>query len=288
MRPYILILAIILFSFGPVFAAGEKEAFEKGVQQLRQQEYAKAVHTFTELVEKSGKNANVYKNRGVAYMKMKKFDLAVKDFKKAENLNPELEGIYSNLGTAFYYKKEYEKAVSSYGREIKLRPDNAVAYFNRALALDELEKPNLALADLERTLERKPEFYWALCLQGDLRAEKGWIEKADESYKKASRLDTGTGYAEKQLNAMHRLSGKEKKSFYTIQTGAFRKKSNAVMLNDKIADMGYDVHISKGRDGQNRTLYFVRTGRLNDEEKAKQAMEEFKKKTGMDAILKKN
>ena len=287
MRPYILVLAIILFSFGPVFAAGEKEAFEKGVQQLKQQEYAKAVHTFTELVETSGENANVYKNRGVAYMKMKKFDLAVKDFKKAEKLNPDLKGVYSNLGTAYYYKKEYEKAVSIYDREIHLRPDNAVAYFNRALALVELEKPDLALADLERTLERKPEFYWALCMQGDLRAEKGWIEKAGESYKKASRLDTGTGYAEKQLNAITRLSDKEKQGFYTIQTGAFRKKSNAVTLNDKIADMGYDVQISKGRDGRNRSLYFVRIGRFNEAEKAKQTMEEFKKKTGMDAILKK-
>lgn len=288
MRPYILVLAIILFSFGPVFAAGEKQAFEKGVQQLKQKAYAQAVQTFTELIDASGENANVYKNRGVAYMKMKEFDLAIQDFKKAEKLNPELEGVYSNLGTAFYYKKEYDKAISSYDREIQLRPDNAVAYFNRALALAELEKTDQALADLERTLERKPEFYWALCLQGDLRAGKGWREKARQSYKKASRLDTGTGYAKRQLNAMTEVSGdKGGRVYYTIQAGAFRKKSNAENLNNKIAQMGYDTHISRGTDGQNRSLYFVRTGRFADAEKAKQAMKEFKKKTGMDAVIKK-
>jgi tetratricopeptide (TPR) repeat protein len=289
MRPYICVLAIILFSFGPVFAAGEKETFDKGVQHLRQKEYAEAVQIFTELIDASGENANVYKNRGVAYMKMKKFDLAVKDFRKAEKLNPELEGVYSNLGTAFYYKKEYDKAISSYDREINLRPDNAVAYFNRALALAELEKLDRALADLDRTLERKPEFYWALCFQGDLRARKGWIKKAARSYKKALRLKEDSGYAQKQLDALTKVSDDDGgRVYYTVQAGAFRKKSNAQDLNKKMAQMGYDAHITRGTDGQDRPLYFVQTGRFDNTEKAKQAMEEFKQNTGMDALIKKH
>ncbi|MFO7752359.1 MAG: tetratricopeptide repeat protein [Desulfobacteraceae bacterium] len=283
MRPYICALAIILFSFGPVFAAGEKETFEKGVQQLKEKEYKQAVQTFTDLIDASGENANVYKNRGVAYMKMKKFDLAVKDFKKAEKLNPELEGVYSNLGTAFYYQKEYKKAISSYDREISLRPDNAVAYFNRALALAELEKLDQALEDLERTLERKPGFYWALCFQGDILARKGRTKSAVKSYKKAAALDTDSGYAQNQLDAMTGLSGDEdSKTYYTIQAGVFRKKSNAKHLNDKIAEMGYEANVLRERDG----LYFVRTGRFHDAQTAKQAMEEFKRKTGMDAVIK--
>lgn len=287
MRPYICALVIILTSLSPAFAAGEKEVFDKGVQQLKQKQYAEAVETFTDLIDASGENANVYKNRGVAYMKMKKFDRAVEDFRKAEQLNPELEGVYSNLGTAFYYKKEYKKAISSYDREISLRPDNAVAYFNRALALAELEKLDQALADLEQTLERKPDFYWARCFQGDLLARKGQIKKAAQSYKKAARLNAESGYAQKQLNAMTGFSDDQDGSaYYTIQAGAFRKKSNAEDLNEKISGMGYDVHISSGMDKQNRPLYFVRTGRFDDAEKAKKAMENFKRKTGMDAVIK--
>ena len=287
MRPYICALAILLISFSPAFAAGEKEAFDKGVRQLKQKQYAEAVQTFTDLVNASGENANVYKNRGVAYMKMKKFDLAIEDFKKAEELNPDLEGVYSNLGTAFYYRKEFKKAISNYDREISLRPDNAVAYFNRALALAELEKLDRAVADLERTLERKPDFYWARCFQGDLLARKGRIQKAAESYKKAARLDAAGGYARKQLNAMTGFDTQTGSGDYTIQAGAFRKQANAQKLNDKISGMGYDVRISRGKDGQNRALYFVRTGRFDEAEKAKQAMETFKRKTGLDAVIKK-
>jgi len=181
LKKIIILVLLSVFCHGFCFAETEKELFDAGVLLFKQSQYPEAINKFSRLIEIAPGNPDAYKNRGVCYMKQEKYDAAISDFEKARELFPELKGLYSNLGVAWYYKKEYEKAIQQHDIEIGMNPENFIAHFNRALCLVELQRDKEALDALDKALDLKPDFYWALCYRGDLLARTGEIEKAIES-----------------------------------------------------------------------------------------------------------
>jgi len=281
---FLILLSIFFHTF--CFAETEKELFDTGVLLFKQGHYQDAVEKFSSLIEIAPGNADAYKNRGVCYMKQEKYDLAISDFEKAKALFPELKGLYSNLGVAWYYKKDYEKAIQNYDLELEMTPDNYVAHFNRALCLAELHRDKDALDALARTLDLKPDFYWALCYRGDLLSRSGDVEKAVESYETAVEKDPGNSYAKEKL-AVLKAKDKEKiapeskdsppvihtvsSGTLSLQAGAFLNRSNADKIKTKLSENGFDADLLVLKDSKGREWFLVRSGRYPSTEEAKKA-----------------
>lgn len=73
--------------------------------------------------------------------------------------------------------------------------------------------------------------------------------------------------------------------YFTIQVGAFRKKTYAQNARDRLADKGYGAYILKAGDNQNRPWYFVRFGEFYDRKKAAESLAGFKEKENLSGII---
>ena len=295
------------------FAQTQKEIFESGVIFFKKGQYQNAITAFSKLIELAPDHADAFKNRGVSYMKQGKFDLAIKDFETAIKLFPELKGLYSNFGVAWYHKKEYAKAIKNYNLELEMAPENHLAYFNRALCLAALDKNNQALEDLEKTLNLKPNFYWALCYKADLLAEKGDIINAKEVYKKAIKYGSKNTYAKEKLDKLEKTVEKNIKvatlktkvdtpvqikkpqktseditpqdSRFTIQTGAFLNQNNAVRMKKRLIDMDLDARLLILKSSKGKTWYMVRSGKYESKNRAQKDYSILKEKLGSQPVI---
>ena len=300
MKKIILLVLLSVFCHTFCFAETEKELFDNGVLLFKQGQYQEAIDKFSGLIEIAPGNADAYKNRGVCYMKQEKFDLAIADFETARELFPELRGLYSNIGVAWYYKKEYEKAIKNYDIEIEMAPENYVAHFNRALCLAELQKDKEALDALSRTLDLKPDFYWALCYKGDLFARAGDVAKAAESYETALKNDPNNAYAKDKLALLNvkdkeTITPKPKDSapvvhagsdkMLSLQVGAFLNQPNADKVKKKLIENGFDADILNLKDTKGRNWYLVRSGIYSSSNGAKKAAVKIKEKFGIESAI---
>ncbi|MFA5905950.1 MAG: tetratricopeptide repeat protein [Desulfobacula sp.] len=301
MKKIIVLTFMFLFCHSLCFAETEKELFDNGVLFFKQGQYQEAIDKFSALIDIAPGNADAYKNRGVCYMKLEQFDLAIADFDQAKELFPELKGLYSNLGVAWYYKKEYEKALQNYDIEIGMAPESYIAHFNRALCLSELQRDKEALDELDKTLNLKPGFYWALCYKGDLFARSGDIAKAAESYEAALQKDPDNDYAKDKLAS---LKGNNKKmatpipkdtapairtgtgkGMLSLQAGAFLSRPNADKIKNNLAENGFEADILILKDTKERDWYLVRSGNYSSLDEAKKAALAIKEKLGIEPAI---
>ncbi|MCF6247612.1 MAG: tetratricopeptide repeat protein [Desulfobacula sp.] len=309
-----IIFPILLFFIlsGTGVCGTEIELFNKGVDLYKKGQHQQAIDTFSQLISLAPKKIEAYRIRGSAYMKLTQYDLAVKDFGKAATLAPELNGVYSDLGTAWYYSRNYEKALDNYNIEIENGHENHLVYFNRALCLERLGKFDQALEDISTSLKIKPDFYWALCYQGNLLVQKNEYPLAKKSYEAAIKLGGEDPYAkeklaliqdkiqenqpEQKINATGqaelvapaRLSEPAKHpappGAWAIQSGAFRQQANAEKMKKLLEKDGFNARVLMLKDKKEKKWYMVRSGYYSDKETAKKVVPLFKK-MGIDSIV---
>lgn len=283
MKKFILSILLFLFFHTILFAATEKELFDKGVFQYEQGHYQQAVDEFSKLIRMEPGNADAFKNRGAARIKQGKFNLAIKDFETAKKIFPELHGLHTNLGTAWFYKKDYQKAIENYNAEIKMDPQNHVAYFNRALCFVELNESRKALDDLSKTLALTPDFYIAICHKADLLARLGKTDKAIATYETALKHTYATknlDQLKQKINALKNRRQLQKKTDastvpdrrYTLQAGAYLNRENADIMKKKLNDFGFDSRILVLMDKKQRPWYLVRSGSYPNKTRARKPM----------------
>ncbi len=312
-------LIISIFSFlyllcSPCMAeipdsAQERQLFEQGVAFLRQGKYSESVNEFTKLISLLPDMPGAYKNRGAAYMKLGLYPLAIADFEKTLSLDEHAAGLHSNLGVAYFYQGEYQKAIEHYNQEIQYTPDSYFAYFNRSICWSNLGNLKQSLADVEKTLSIKPDLYQAVCFKGDILVEMKKFVQAKSAYEQAIKLDASQTYARDRLAELPDSSPatppqKQKKQtqkkkhsavkphdhkiqIYELQAGAYGKRENAEKICETLRDLGYATRISPQKMDNGKVCYSVRTGKFISYPEAKKGMERFKKKTTINAVVKK-
>jgi len=301
----LLILILLVLSCNSIsFAQTDQEIFENGVLFFKQGLYQEAIDQFSELIKQAPQNADAYKNRGVAYMKQEKFDQAIQDFEQAKSIFPQLKDLYSNLGVAWYYKKNCEKAIENYDIEIQMSPENSVAYFNRALCRVELNQPIPANKDLDKTLELKPDFYWAICFKADLLAADNDHAGAMEMYEKALKVNPDNPYPTEKMAELdkNRQQKKDKtpvvnqpsvkqkdssKHVYALQAGVFKNQSNANKRNKLLLKNDFDSRILILKGKNDIDYYSVRIGSYTLKKDAIQAKADLMKKMKIESIIRK-
>ncbi len=315
----------ILFFFilsGTGVCHTETELFDKGVDLYKKGHHEQALDVFSQLITFAPEKIEAYRIRGSAYIKLSRYDLAVKDFKKAIALAPEMNGVYSDLGTAWYYSQNYEKALKNYNIEIENGPQNHLVYFNRALCLERLAKFDQALDDIAISLGIKPDFYWALCYQGNLFVQKKEYSLAKESYEAAVQLGTEDPYAKEKLVLIQdkvkmaqsklntampdtsksikpikssnpvKLSDPNKPldprevsdEAWAIQSGAFRIQANAEKMKNRLVENDFNARVLEIKDKKENKWFLIRSGYYSDKETAEKVIPLFKK-LGINSVV---
>lgn len=92
---------------------------------------------------------------------------------------------YNNLGVALNELGRPEDAVASYLKALAIKPDYAEAHGNMGTALLELERLDDAVASYRKTLVIKPDYAEAHCKMGNALMKLLWLDDAIASYQKA-------------------------------------------------------------------------------------------------------
>jgi cell division protein FtsN len=183
-----------------------------------------------------------------------------------------------------------------------MAPDNPVAFLNRALCLAEVNRKSDALADLSRTLELQPDFYWALCYKADLLVQTGDTTNAMALYKQAIAKDPDTPYAQEKLSKLdvEATSGADPASgktslqaaadsgpgaVYALQAGAFKNPSNAEHLKERLVRNGFDARILVMKDSKDTPWYLVRSGSYATQQEAERFMAAIREKLDVRTVV---
>ncbi|MEZ4668067.1 MAG: tetratricopeptide repeat protein [Anaerolineae bacterium] len=95
----------------------------------------------------------------------------------AEELNKQATDTLNN--------RDFAGAVAIYGQALRLDPDNAEIYNGRAVAQYRLDRIQLALEDMTRAIQLKPDYFQAYINRGDMYRLQGDPDRAMEDYNRA-------------------------------------------------------------------------------------------------------
>jgi tetratricopeptide (TPR) repeat protein len=90
-------------------------------------------------------------------------------------------------GAALMARKEFEAALKAYTRAAELDPKTAQRWVKRAQAELALKRPVLAIADLDRALELKPDDVTARMMRGELLLRQGETDRAAADFEAAAK-----------------------------------------------------------------------------------------------------
>ena len=125
-----------------------------------------AVQFYTDALADKGlsndKRAIVLNDRGVAQMRRQQYRAAIDDFNRAVQLSPEYAPLYNNRGNALLVLGAPREAMKDFDRAIVLAPGYSAAFANRASAQLRLGANDRALADYSRAIELSPQSVSAL------------------------------------------------------------------------------------------------------------------------------
>ncbi|MGW2126048.1 tetratricopeptide repeat protein [Streptomyces sp. NPDC001758] len=106
-------------------------------------------------------------------------------------LDPADEYAWASLGATRLVHGEAQAALTALDRALELKPDYSWALIRRARVWRELGDPGRRLADLDRAVALDPGSPWAHCERGDALRAAGRDEEALAAYDLAPTLDPG-------------------------------------------------------------------------------------------------
>lgn len=161
---------------------------------LQRGQIDQAVQFYTDALADKGlsndKRAVVFNDRGVAQMRRQQFKLAIEDFNRAVQLSPEYAPLYNNRGNALLALGVPREAIKDFDRAIVLAPSYSAAYANRASAQFRLNVLERAQADYSRAIELSPQSVSALNGRGLVHVAADRPHAAIRDFTRAVSLDT--------------------------------------------------------------------------------------------------
>ncbi len=165
------LLVVVLLDVGSVGAS--ENWFERGLVELRQGHYQRAVDAFTIAIETVPHDFEALNNRGFARIYTGDYDGAIADCTKAIRFNPGSAKAYNNRGFAYIFQESYEAAIADFDRAIAINPRYVDAYSNRCLTWIRREDYDRAIADCSQALAINPRSAKSLYNRGFARDRQG-------------------------------------------------------------------------------------------------------------------
>jgi len=118
-----------------------------------------ALVSFNHVLELQPANPEALNNRGVVKYRNGDFPGAVYDYSRAIELRPEYRDAYVNRALAYFDAGEYEKSIADRRRAIGLNledPANYLEFGSVAEALERLNRPREAIAEVDKAIQGAP------------------------------------------------------------------------------------------------------------------------------------
>lgn len=235
----------------------------------------------------SDTTAHLYMTRGLIYMQTERNDLALQDFGTAISLSPEDPDAYIMRANYYLINSEASGAYSDINAAIKLNPENHQYYYYRAYILNYLNVNDEALIDIDKaiklnsnisdyynlkytiqvslgnyddaelavlkSIDIKPDDYYAYIKLGDLYFETNSIDKFCDCYKKAIQIYPEETSEDKTnlINYHSRYCDRNRMPYYFIRTiGNFNNSNYGECIN--LCETGLNI------SGTSAVLYNVK------------------------------
>ena len=156
--------------------AVEGDAFQRGLQALKENRLEDALAEFTAAEREHPENARIRNFRGILLVQTGKNEEAAAEYLEAIRLDPRLEDAYRNLGFLQWTEHQLGKAREALQRAIELLPDDSFAHYY--LGRVELDAAQYEPAFHELEISRQP-----------LPADPGFLIQSATGYIALGRLE---------------------------------------------------------------------------------------------------
>jgi len=134
--------------------AAESDAFQRGLQALKENRLQDALAEFTAAEREHPENARIRNFRGILLVQTGKNAEAAAEYQEAVRLDPHLEDAYRNLGFLRWTEHQLGPAREALRRAVELSPDDSFAHYY--LGRVELDAQQYALAFHELEISGQP------------------------------------------------------------------------------------------------------------------------------------
>ena len=146
-----LLLLIVIFILSACHSTLQ-QANERGLEQMKQNQYAEAITTFNTILKEKADWYPAYYNRAISHANLKQYNQALKDFNYFLANFPNHANSYLNRAILYENLGQYAQAIKDYSETIKLHPTSIVAYHYRGIARFHMNDFDGALQDYNQAL----------------------------------------------------------------------------------------------------------------------------------------
>ena len=134
--------------------AAEDDAFQRGLQALKENRLEDALAEFTAAEREHPENARIHNFRGILLVQTGKNAAAAAEYQEAIRLDSQLEDSYRNLGFLRWTERQLGPAREALRQAVELSPDDSFAHYY--LGRVELDAQQYAPAFHELEISRQP------------------------------------------------------------------------------------------------------------------------------------
>jgi len=126
-----------------------------GHEYVSNEDFEKAVACFRDAIRVDERHYNAWYGLGAIYFRQEKYDLAEYHFRRALNINQQSSVLHCHLGMALHASGKDREALTVLDGVV-MDPRNPQARYQRATIYMSLDRPNEALAELEKVRDAAP------------------------------------------------------------------------------------------------------------------------------------
>jgi len=247
----IILLTFAIVSFGQTAEELRKatEFYNQGIEFYKNDQYDKAIHSYTEYLKIRPAVAAAWYNRGLTYH-FKGIDLAkntgestrqnlnaaIADFSQAIKLEPNDKDVLFMRGQSYFWLridgvKFVDAALSDFSQVLKIDPNSANAYYERSRAYSEKNQSENALADLNKAIQLNPNNADAYFERGKIYSSNKKNDLANADFRAALQVNPNHPYAKQWIKDASQNTNPPQTAATQDWQSAFEEGKNALRQN---------------------------------------------------------
>lgn len=160
-----------------------------GHEYTSNEDFEKAISCYRDAIRVDNRHYNAWYGLGAIYFRQEKFDLAEYHFQRALEINSQSSVLHCHLGMAQHQNGKTVEALETLAGAFLLDPRNPQAHYQRATIFMSMDRPNDALAELEKVRAAAPKEASVHFNMGKVYKRMGKPEKALRCFLTALDLD---------------------------------------------------------------------------------------------------
>jgi tetratricopeptide (TPR) repeat protein/tRNA A-37 threonylcarbamoyl transferase component Bud32 len=172
--------------------------------------YGQAVEALEKLIALYPDDISGGNRLAIVYGSMGETEKAIERYRACIQAGTEDVVIYQNLAGTYEHIGAYDKSIEVYESYLKNIADSAVIHRSLALTYNELKKPELAVAELDKAIALSPDDWLNIRARGDIYLYMDNLKGAEEEYQKLLQIKEvdGRGWGLVRLIALYTLQGR--------------------------------------------------------------------------------